>query len=34
MQSFEKLCTINGTSNPGAKDTVPDVTAEVAKLEV
>ena len=34
IQAFDKLCVVNGTSNPGAKDTVPDITAEVAKLEV
>ncbi|RPB26294.1 O-acetylhomoserine ami [Terfezia boudieri ATCC MYA-4762] len=34
MQAFEKLSAVNGTSNPGAKDIVPNVAAEVAKLEV
>ncbi|KAF8431245.1 Cys/Met metabolism PLP-dependent enzyme-domain-containing protein [Terfezia claveryi] len=34
MQAFEKLGVVNGTPNPGAKDIVPNVAAEVAKLEV
>jgi len=33
-QALEKVCVVGGSLNPGAKAAVPNVTAEVVKLEV
>ena len=34
IQAFEKLSVVNETSDPGAKDAVPSVTDEAAKVEL